>query len=78
MNEVYLVGNLGSDPETQMSKGNEVFVKGKLSSREYTDKDGTQKYITEITALTIKVIVRREKDRIPLPDQPVELTGTPF
>ncbi len=29
-------------------KGNEVAVEGKLTSRSYTDKDGTKRYVTEI------------------------------
>ena len=34
--------------EKYLSKGNEVAVEGKLSTRSYEDKDGVKKYITEI------------------------------
>ncbi len=35
--------------EKYLSKGNEVAVEGKLTSRSYEDKDGIKRYITEIT-----------------------------
>ena len=31
-----------------LSKGSEVMVEGRLTYREYTDKDGTKRYFTEI------------------------------
>jgi len=31
-----------------LSKGNEVVIQGKLTSRSYTDKDGNTKYTTEV------------------------------
>jgi single-strand DNA-binding protein len=31
-----------------LTKGNEIAIHGKLSSRTYTDKDGVTKYITEV------------------------------
>ena len=34
--------------EKYLSKGNEVAVEGKLTSRSYEDKEGVKKYITEI------------------------------
>jgi len=34
--------------EKYLSKGNEVAVEGKLTSRSYEDKEGIKKYITEI------------------------------
>lgn len=34
--------------EKYLKKGNEVAIEGKLSSRNYTDKDGIKRYVTEI------------------------------
>jgi len=34
--------------EKYLKKGNEVAIEGKLSSRNYTDKDGVKRYVTEI------------------------------
>ena len=33
-----------------MQKGNEVAIEGKLVTRDYDDKDGNKRYITEIIA----------------------------
>jgi single-strand DNA-binding protein len=56
--------------EVQMDKGNELFIKGEISNREYTDKEGIKRSVTEITASIAKVIVRRERESIPAPDAP--------
>jgi single-strand DNA-binding protein len=34
--------------EKYLTKGSEIAVEGKLTSRSYTDKDGVKKYFTEI------------------------------
>ena len=34
--------------EQYLQKGNEVWIEGKLNNRDYTDKDGIKRYITEI------------------------------
>ena len=34
--------------EKYLKKGNEVAIDGKISSRNYTDKDGVKRYVTEI------------------------------
>lgn len=34
--------------ENYLKKGDEVAIEGKLSSRNYTDKDGTKRHVTEI------------------------------
>lgn len=56
--------------ETQMQKGNEVLVIGKISKREYEAEGGVKKEITEIVAATIKVLLRRERNNVPLPTEP--------
>lgn len=34
--------------ERYLKKGSKVYLEGKIESRKYTDKDGTEKYITEV------------------------------
>lgn len=43
-------GKLGENMGKFLSKGSEVLVKGKLVSRNYNDKEGNTKYITEVVA----------------------------
>lgn len=41
-------GKLADIAEKYLSKGSEVAIEGKLISRDYTDKEGNKKYVTEI------------------------------
>jgi len=43
-------GKLAEIAEKYLDKGKEVAIEGKLVNRNYTDKDGNKKYITEIQA----------------------------
>lgn len=46
-------GKLAGLAEQLLKKGNEVVVDGKLSSRSYTAKDGSKKYVTEVVAMEL-------------------------
>jgi len=43
-----------------LKKGSLVYVCGKIKTRKYTDKDGTEKYTTEIHASEMKMLGGRE------------------
>ena len=43
-------GKLADNMNSMLSKGAEVVVKGKLTSRSYEDKDGQKRFVTEIVA----------------------------
>jgi len=45
-----------------IKKGSQVFVEGKLRSRQWEDKDGHKKQITEVVAETINLLGKREND----------------
>jgi single-strand DNA-binding protein len=34
--------------EKYLKKGNQVYIEGKITTRSYEDKEGVQKYITEV------------------------------
>jgi single-strand DNA-binding protein len=40
--------NLAKVAESYLRKGSKVYVEGQLSTRKYTDKDGVEKYTTEV------------------------------
>src|SRR5262249_29668660 len=40
--------NLGKVAEQYLKKGAKVYLEGQLQTRKYTDKDGAEKYSTEI------------------------------
>ncbi len=50
-----------------ISKGNEIAIQGKLTSRSYTDKEGNTKYITEVVVNEFFKIARTSRE--------VELAG---
>ncbi len=41
-------GKLADIAEKYLNKGSEIAIEGKLISRDYTDKEGNKKYVTEI------------------------------
>lgn len=43
------------------TKGQLVYVEGKISSRKYTDKDGVEKSITDVVANTVRLLEKRER-----------------
>jgi single-strand DNA-binding protein len=47
---VVVWGKLAEIAEKLLQKGSQVAIDGKLSNRNYTDKQGIKKYITEIVA----------------------------
>jgi single-strand DNA-binding protein len=45
--------------ETKIQKGDLVEVSGKIDVRNYNDKDGVKKYVTEIIAQNLKLMSRK-------------------
>jgi single-strand DNA-binding protein len=55
------------------SKGDEIYVEGRTETRSYTDKDGNEKWITEVIATDFSFIgSKKDKD-----EQPTRTTGAP-
>jgi single-strand DNA-binding protein len=46
--------------ERNLSTGMLVFVEGKITYRKYTDKDGVDRYITDVVAYTVKPLEKRD------------------
>src|SRR5687768_3095209 len=53
---VVLWRGLASVAEKYLKKGNKVYIEGKLRYRQYDDKDGNKKYITEIEASELMLL----------------------
>lgn len=45
---IVLWGNLADLAEKYLAKGRQVFIEGRLRTRQYDDKDGNKRYTTEI------------------------------
>jgi single-strand DNA-binding protein len=46
-----------------LKKGSQAFVQGKLVTRKYTDKDGIDRYATEVRAETLKMLGGRDSSQ---------------
>ena len=44
-----------------LKKGSSVYIEGRLKTRKYTDKDGVEKYSTEIVANEMLMLSRRDE-----------------
>lgn len=51
---------LADRAETQLKKGSMVYIEGKLTHRKYQDKEGNDRYITEVVAAMFRSLDRRE------------------
>lgn len=64
-----------------LKKGTLVYVDGKISYRKYTDKDGVEKYQTDIVANTFRMLEKREggsngyEARVLPSDEPAAMSG---
>ena len=57
---IVLWRSLAEVAEKTVKKGTQVYVVGKIKTRSYVDKDGINKYITEILADTFLVLDRKQ------------------
>jgi single-strand DNA-binding protein len=55
--------------EKTVKKGTQVYIVGKIKTRSYVDKDGNNKYITEILADTMMVIEKKQDVSYEKPQQ---------
>jgi single-strand DNA-binding protein len=49
-------GKLAEIMAQYLKKGSQVYIEGSLKTRKYTDKDGVEKYATEIRADTMQML----------------------
>jgi len=45
-----------------LTKGSTVFIEGKLQNRSYSDKNGNEKYVTEVVAESVRFLDSKEKN----------------
>ena len=48
--------------DKNVAKGDLVYVEGKIKTRKYQDKEGNDRYVTEIVADKINIIIRRNTE----------------
>jgi len=51
--------------EKYIRKGSQIYVEGKITNRQYDDKEGNKRYISEIVADNIRLLGRKEDSSAP-------------
>lgn len=79
--DVIMWRGLAEIAEKILTKGKMVYVEGKLTHRKYQDKDGIDRYVTEVVANTFQLLDRRDSSPAPqagLPtEEPKQVQSTP-
>jgi single-strand DNA-binding protein len=57
---VSFFGRLAEVAGEYLKKGSQAYIEGKLQTRKYTDKDGVEKYATEIKGETLQLLGSRQ------------------
>lgn len=55
--------------EKYVKKGNNLFISGKLATRQWTDQSGNKRYSTEVVADNIQMLDRKPKKNKPVIDE---------
>lgn len=64
-------GKVADILEKYLSKGDKLYLEGVIDNREYTDKEGVKKYISEIVLLTFDFVgTKGTGDSTPTPAKP--------
>jgi single-strand DNA-binding protein len=73
-------GKLGEICGEYLSKGRQVFIEGRIQTREWEDKEGIKRYTTEIVANEMKMLGTRDSGaaRPSAPAQVPEYSGPPL
>ena len=61
---------LADSVEARYKKGHLAYVEGKLTHRKYQDKDGNDRYVTEVVASFCRLLEKREatqRESVPMP-----------
>ncbi len=59
---IVLWRSLAERAERELKKGNMVYIDGKLTTRKWSDKDGQDRYSTEVVANTYRLLERRDSN----------------
>lgn len=72
-------GKLGEICGEYLSKGKQVYIEGRIQTREWEDKEGNKRYTTEIIALQMLMLGSRESadESRPSPSSDMETPNLP-
>lgn len=61
-----------------LKKGSQVYIEGKIKTRKWTDKDGVERYTTEIQASEMKMLGGRQDGTNSQPNQSKQQSAASF
>lgn len=64
-------GNQAETAEKYLRKGSLVYIEGKLTTRKWQDKDGNDRYTTEVRGQIMRMLDRRENSTPGIPQSPM-------
>lgn len=65
--------------EKYIRKGSQIYIEGKITNRQYDDKEGNKRYINEIVADSIRLLGRKEDSAYqPAPNSQVRTQPDPM
>ena len=62
---IVLWGRLAEIAEKYLNKGRQVYIEGRIRTRQYDDKDGNKRYITEIVGESMNLVGPRPDESSP-------------
>ena len=68
---------LAEQAERLFKKGSLVYVEGKITHRKYTDKNGIERYSTEIVAYSTRLLEKKESSNYFPSQEPASLASRP-
>lgn len=60
--------------EKYLKKGSQIYLEGKLRTRQWQDKDGNNRYTTEIVADNLQMLGRKDNSSTPVTMAPTNVT----
>lgn len=61
-------GRLAESAEQRLKKGMQIYCEGKITYRKWQDKEGIDRYSTDIRVSTFRILEKRESGATGLPD----------
>ncbi len=74
---VVLWGKLGEIASQYLHKGSQVYIEGRIETRKWQDRDGNDRYTTEIRAREMKMLGARGAGETPRPATQEEAATAP-
>ena len=68
---VVVWGKMAETCSQYLGKGRQVYIEGRLQTRQWDDKEGQKRYTTEVVASTVQFLDRGDKAAATSDDQPI-------